>query len=104
MSEIVYMVLAFIGGLALGMLFFGGLWLTTKKVITSKMPGILFSASFLIRAAITITGFYYISLGHWQRLLVCVLGYIVARFAVMHLTKRLHAKQIQLTTGGQNEA
>ena len=104
MNEILYMVLAFIEGLGLGTLFFGGLWLTMKKVLTSKMPGLLFSASFLIRTAITMIGFYYISLGHWQGLLVCVLGYIVARFLVMRITKQLDAKQIQLTTGGQYEA
>ena len=104
MNEILYMVLAFFGGLVLGTLFFGGLWLTMKKVLTSKMPGLLFSGSFLIRAGITMIGFYYISLGHWQRLVICVIGYIVARILVMRITKQLDAKQIQLTTGGQYEA
>ena len=104
MNEILYMVLAFMGGLVLGTLFFGGLWLTMKKVFTSKMPGLFFSGSFLIRAAITMIGFYYISMAHWQRLLICVLGFVVARFLVMRITKQLDAKQIQLTKGGQYEA
>ncbi len=104
MNEILYMVLAFMGGLVLGTLFFGGLWLTMKKVLTSKMPGLLFSGSFLIRAAITMIGFYYISMAHWQRLLICVLGFVVARFLVMYITKQLDAKQIQLNKEGQYEA
>ena len=104
MNEALYMVLAFAGGLVLGTLFFGGLWLTMKKIITSKMSGLLFSGSFLIRAGITMIGFYYISMGHWQRLLICVFGYVVARFLVMRITKQLDEKQIQLTKGGQYEA
>lgn len=104
MNEIIYMVLAFIGGLLLGTLFFGGLWLTMKKVLTSKMPGILFSGSFLIRAGITMIGFYYISLGQWERLLVCVFGFIVARVLVMRITKLLDEKQMQSSKGGQYEA
>ena len=104
MNEILYMALAFLGGLVLGTLFFGGLWLTMKKLITSKMAGLLFSGSFLIRAGIVMIGFYYSSLGHWQRLLICVLGFVVARFFVLHFTKQPGEKQIQLTAGGQYEA
>lgn len=104
MNEAFYMMLAFIGGFLLGTLFFGGLWLTIKKLNTSTMPGLLFSVSFLIRAGITMIGFYYISLGHWQRLLICVLGYVVARLFVMRLTKQFDEKQVPLAKGGQYEA
>lgn len=96
MDEMLYMVLAFIGGLVLGTLFFGGLWLTVKKLITSKIPALLFLGSFFLRVSITLIGFYFISLGNWQRLLICVVGFIAARYIVMHLTKLNEQKQLQL--------
>jgi len=96
MNDIVYMILAFIGGLLLGTIFFGGLWLTVKKLVTSKIPSLWFLGSFFLRLSITLIGFYYISLGNWQRLLICVVGFIAARYIVMHLTKMNEQKQLQL--------
>ena len=96
MSEILYMLMALIAGLALGTVFFGGLWLTVKKAVTSKMPALWLLVSFVFRVGITLLGFYYIALGNLQRLLICVTGFIAARFIIMHLTKANEAKQIQL--------
>jgi F1F0 ATPase subunit 2 len=96
MNEIVYMILAFLGGLLLGTLFFGGLWFTVRKLVTSKIPALLFLGSFILRVGITLTGFYYISSGSWQRLLICVAGFIIARFAVIHFTKLSEEKQVLL--------
>ena len=93
MNDIVLMILAFIGGFALGTLFFGGLWFTVKKSVTAKIPAIWFFVSFFLRVSIILIGFYYISKGSWQRLLVCVLGFIVARFIVTHLTESTDKKQ-----------
>ena len=93
MNEILYMILAFIAGMALGMFFFGGLWFTVKKAVTAKIPAIWFFVSFFLRVSIVLIGFYYISSGSWQRLIVCVLGFIIARFVVTHLTKSIEKKQ-----------
>ena len=96
MSEILYMVLALIGGLAIGTLFFGGLWFTVKKAVTSKIPALWFFASLVFRVCITLIGFYYISFGSWQRLLACVLGFILARFIVIQFTKSIDEEQLRL--------
>ena len=96
MNEIVYMILAFIGGLLLGTLFFGGLWFTVRKLVISKIPALWFLGSFILRVSITLIGFYYISTGSWQRLLICVAGFIIARFAVIHFTKLSEEKQVLL--------
>jgi len=96
MNEILFMILALIAGLALGTLFFGGLWVTVKKAVTVKIPAIWFFISLLVRLSITLIGFYYLSRGSWQRLLVGVLGFIVARIIVLRLTKSIDEKQIQL--------
>ncbi len=93
MNENLYMILVFAAGMSLGMFFFGGLWFTVKKAVTAKIPAIWFFASFFLRVSIILIGFYYISSGSWQRLIVCILGFIVARFAVTNLTKSLEKKQ-----------
>lgn len=96
MNEIVYMILAFIGGLLLGTLFFGGLWLTVRKLVTSRIPALWFLGSFILRVSITLIGFYYIFSGSWQRLLICVAGFIIARYIVIHFTKTNEEKQVLL--------
>ena len=96
MNEIVYMILAFILGLLLGTIFFGGLWFTVRKLVASKIPALLFLGSFILRVGITLTGFYYISSGSWQRLLICVAGFIIARFVVIHFTKMSEERQVLL--------
>lgn len=87
MNEIVYMTLVFIAGCALGTLFFGGLWFTIKKMSTTKMPSLFFIASFVFRMGVVLLGFYFIAANNWQNMLVCLLGFIIARFVIMRITK-----------------
>lgn len=97
MNDSIYMVLAFIAGTAIGILFFGGLWFTVKKLVTSKRPALWFLGSLLLRICITLIGFYYIANGNWQRMLVCLLGFIISRFIIIHFTKTNDKKQLQST-------
>ncbi|WP_301922280.1 ATP synthase subunit I, partial [Ferruginibacter sp.] len=69
MNEISNLIWAFIVGLLLGVLFFGGLWITVKKVINSKIPGLLMVGSFVLRITIVLAGFYFIGLGDWKKLI-----------------------------------
>jgi hypothetical protein len=46
----------------------------------------------LLRMAIVLAGFYFVGRGNWQRLVVCLLGFIIARFIVMRLTSNLETK------------
>lgn len=96
MNEIVFMILALVVGFGLGILFFGGLWFTVKKGTNSKTPAIWFVVSSIIRIAITLIGFYYISSGNLRRLLICTGGFIIARFVVMRFTKLKDEKQVSL--------
>lgn len=93
MSEILYMILSFIAGMTLGMFFFGGLWFTVKKAITTKIPAIWFFISFFLRVGVVLIGFYYISPGGWQGLIFSLIGFIIARFIVTYLTKSIDKKQ-----------
>ena len=104
MNEVSYMVLAFISGLALGALFFGGLWLTVKKAVTAKVPALWILSSFFIRIGITVAGFYFISSGNLKRLLICLAGFIVARFLVIHLTKSIQEHRLPVKKEGHYES
>lgn len=95
MNETLFMILAFIAGLALGILFFGGLWFTVNKSINAKMPAIWIISSFFLRVSIILTGFYFVSGGSWQRLLICVVGFVVARFIIVTLTRSITGKKIK---------
>ena len=79
MDKMVTLVLAFAAGGLLGAMFFGGLWWTVKKGLSSKRPARLFLGSLLLRTVLALAGFYFVAGGHWQRLLSCLLGFIVAR-------------------------
>lgn len=93
MNDRLFMIAAFVAGIALGTLFFGGLWYTVKKIITAKMPALWVMGSFIVRIGLVLTGFYFISAGSWQRLISCLVGFIAARFIVIYFTKTMDAKQ-----------
>ncbi len=82
-------------GLTLGILFFGGLWFTVKKALTSKKPALWFVGSLILRLGITLLGFYYITMEDWRRLLLCLFGFLIARFMVMRYTKHKDETQIE---------
>jgi F1F0 ATPase subunit 2 len=103
MSEIPYMILALIGGMLLGVIFFGGLWLTVKKIIKSKTPALLMLSSFIFRIVIVLVGFYIIGLGDWKKLIICLIGFIIARFVVIYYTKSIDERELQLKTGVDHE-
>jgi F1F0 ATPase subunit 2 len=88
MSEIVSFLPAFIVGLLLGGIFFGGLWWTIQKALVSANPALWFICSLLFRTAITVSGFYLIAAGSWQKLLACLSGFLLVRF-MMTRSKRL---------------
>ena len=77
--------LSALAGLGLGAFFFGGLWWTVRRVMTSPQPGLLMLASMLGRTGLVIAGFYLVSGGEWRGLLFCLAGFIVARILVTRL-------------------
>jgi len=93
MNEALYWTLVLIAGLALGTLFFGGLWYTVKKSVDSKTPALWIFSSFVLRIGLALIGFYLIAAGSWQRLLICLLGFIAARFIVIHFTRSHEIKK-----------
>jgi len=78
--------LAAAAGALLGLLFFGGLWWTLRLALASTRPGLLIGASALLRLAMAVAGFLAVSDGHWQRMLMCLLGFLAARWWVQRVT------------------
>jgi len=91
--ETIKMIVALIGGLVIGVFFFGGLWFTVRKAINVKTPALWFFGSFILRVSISMVGFYLISLGNWQDLLLALLGFVIARYFVTHFTKAFEINQ-----------
>ncbi len=87
MPETASFFLASLAGIALGIIFFGGLWWTVQKGLSSQQAPLWFSGSLLLRTGIAVTGFYFVSHGEWPKLLACLLGFLLARFAVTRLTQ-----------------
>ncbi len=65
-------------GAALGAFFFGGLWWTVRTVGSRRSP-LWLAGGLVLRMAVTLLGFHAVGAGHWQRLLACLAGFIVAR-------------------------
>lgn len=87
MTETFTLLSAWLAGVLLGAVFFGGLWWTVARGLSSKHPALWFLGSLLLRTSITATGFVFVASGHWERLLVCLLGFIMARLIVMRLAR-----------------
>ena len=87
MDETLTLVLAWVAGAVLGSIFFGGLWWTVRKGVSSNQPALWLFGSLLLRMSIALAGFYFVSGGHWKRLLVCMLGFLMARQVVTWLIR-----------------
>jgi F1F0 ATPase subunit 2 len=87
MNETLTLVLVLVTGIFLGAVFFGGLWWTVQKGVSSKWSVLWFFGSLLLRTSIALAGFYLVARGHWERLLVCLLGFVIARLVVTRLTR-----------------
>ena len=78
-------------GLILGTFFFGGLWWTVIRAVSSQRPALWFFGSLLLRMSITLLGFYFIARDDWERWLLCVLGFVLARLLIQSLTRSAEA-------------
>ncbi len=87
MNETLLLVLAGSAGLLIGALFFGGLFWTVREGLLSKRPTLLFVGSLLFRSAVALGGFYVVGRGRWERLVMCLIGFVVARAVVTRLTR-----------------
>jgi F1F0 ATPase subunit 2 len=86
MNEIFSVVPALVAGVLLGVMFFGGLWWTVRKGLSSTRPASWFVGSLLLRTSMTLVGFYVVADGHWEGLLAGLVGFTIARPIVTRFT------------------
>ncbi len=87
MNEVMFLVLPLAAGLLLGAFFFGGLWWTVNRGVSSQRPVLWFFGSMLLRMSVTLAGFYFVGHENWKRWLLCLLGFVLARLVVQWLTR-----------------
>ena len=91
MSPFLPLVLAWAAGIGLGLFYFGGLWLTVRQLPTCRWPAPLLLGSFVGRTAVVLVGFYFVMGGRWERMLACLVGFIMAR---LFLVSRLRPQRL----------
>lgn len=87
LNEALTLMLAWVAGSVLGMIFFGGLWWTVRKSVSSRQPALWVFGSLLLRMSVALAGFYFVSGGQLKPLMACILGFFLARLAVTWLTR-----------------
>ena len=87
MNETTRILAAVLAGMLLGVFFFGALWWTIRRALSSRQAALWFSGSFLTRTAVTLIGFYFASQGDWRRMAGCVAGFLGGRLLVIRLTR-----------------
>jgi len=103
MTDPLILGLTFIGGVALGVFYFGGLWVTVQYVARSRRPGLISMISLVVRMSITMIGLYLIMAGDWQRLVASVLGFFVARTVLLWRLRPEAGAQSTSTEGNRYE-
>lgn len=81
--------LALAAGLALGLLHFGGLWLTLRRLATGPRPLAAVVAGFLLRSALTLALLYPALAGGWGSIAAALAGFAAARLPAVRLLPAL---------------
>jgi F1F0 ATPase subunit 2 len=83
-SGAVALLASFVAGGLIGLLFFGGLWLTVRGMNRARRPALRIMASLLLRLCLVLGAFFLlIRYGGWQHAVMAVLGFALLRFAVI---------------------
>jgi F1F0 ATPase subunit 2 len=87
MNDFLRMVLISMAGVMLGLFFYGGLWWTVKKTLSTSHPALCVFTSMLLRMSVALTGIYFVTGAQLTPLLVCLAGFFIARIVVTRLTR-----------------
>lgn len=82
------LVLSVVAGMSLGVLFYGGLWLTVRWLPGSRRPALLMMTSLVLRAMLVLAGLYLLGAGEGLRLMAALAGVMLSRWI---LVRRLPA-------------
>lgn len=92
--------LPMLGGGCLGLVFFIGLWWTVSCGLHSPHPEVWFLASVVLRMGLTILGLIWLAQGRWERLVACLVGFLIVRGIVLSEMARRGGHQGSQREGG----
>lgn len=75
------------GGVALGLVFYGGLWITLRRLRSLPYPGLVFAGSFLLRTALVVGGILWLTQGHLARLAAVLAGFLLVRVVLTRMIR-----------------
>lgn len=85
MQDIIRYSTALLIGVGLACVYFGGLWLTVRRIPFARRPWLLYFASLFLRTAVLLGGFYVVlTRGGLPQLVACLVGFTVARCVLVY--------------------
>ena len=75
----VTLVLLLLAGAGMGVVYFGGLWLTVRALPASPHPVLVALVSLWGRTAVVVAGLTLLMDRRWQNVIVCLAGFVAAR-------------------------
>lgn len=76
------MSIGFAVGVMLGVLFYGGLWITVRSLMVTQHPLAVTLGSLLLRMAVVLAGMLMVARGRWQNALAALAGFAIGRAVV----------------------
>jgi F1F0 ATPase subunit 2 len=83
LTGLIILALCLASGIFLGIIYFGGLWLTIRHLASAHHPEILALGSFICRSAVCILGFYMVLGAGFEGLASSLAGFILAKAALV---------------------
>ena len=87
MTDFLPIALAGFVGVIAGLIFFGGLWFTTRRLLTSNCPAIWLLVSFTVRVFVMLGALYWVGRDHLPRMAACLVGFVIARIVMVYVTR-----------------
>ncbi len=94
-AEILQLFFALAAGMVIGVFFFGALWFTVRRLPTTRRPAVLALGSLFLRTGVALLFFYLVMSGEWQRLVACMLGFLIMRKIMI---ERIRPEQTEAPT------
>lgn len=88
------MISSFFIGLFLGILYFGGLYFSTKRFNNVKNPALFMILSFILRMGILIGGLYYLSKSGYKNIIIGFIAVMLVRFVIIFNIKDNSSKSV----------
>ena len=97
MRKVPRILVAGVAGVILGVIYFGGLWWTVRRLQAVPYPMAFFLASFILRVGVALAGFFFVTTYRWDleglartppalsRLAAALVGFILVRVVLLRL-------------------